>query len=328
LTAPAAGYTISPIKQIVKETGVTVFRKNAGGKKRGNFQLFSLALPGMLVVFVFCYLPMAGLLLAFKDFNIRDGFFKSPWVGFRNFAFLFQSRDALRITRNALLNNFLFISVAIVLALLLALILFELSSRLVKIYQTILFFPYFLSWVVVGYSAYVLLSSSYGVINSIIVKLGGVRVNWYNDSKYWLWILLIAYLWKNLGYLTIIFYTALMGIDPSLYEAGRIDGAGNWQIRFRISIPLVLPVVMTLALLNIGRIFFSDFGLFYFIPRNVGALYPVTDVIDTYVYRALRVTGDIGMSSAAGLYQSFMGLVLILITNALVKRARPESALL
>jgi putative aldouronate transport system permease protein len=307
---------------------VTIFRKNENIKKKGNFQLFTLALPGMLMVFTFCYLPMAGLFLAFKDFNIRDGFFKSPWVGFRNFAFLFQSKDALRITRNALFNNLLFISVSIALALLLALLLFELSSRLVKIYQTILFFPYFLSWVVVGYSAYVLLSSSYGVINSIIVKLGGTRVNWYSDPKYWLWILLIGYVWKNLGYLTIIFYTGLMSIDSSLFEAGRIDGANNWQIRLRISIPLIFPIVITLALLSIGRIFFSDFGLFYFIPRNVGALYPVTDVIDTYVYRALRVTGDIGMSAAAGLYQSFMGLVLILITNALVKRARPESALL
>jgi putative aldouronate transport system permease protein len=297
-------------------------------KKKGNFQLFTLALPGMLVVFAFCYLPMAGLLLAFKDFNIRDGFIKSPWIGFRNFAFLWQSKDALRITRNALFNNLLFISVSIVLALLLALLLFELSSHLVKIYQTILFFPYFLSWVVVGYSAYILLSSSYGVINSIIVKLGGANVNWYSDPKYWLWILLITYVWKNLGYLTIIFYTGLMGVDTSLYEAARIDGANNWQIRFRISIPLVFPIVITLALLSIGRIFFSDFGLFYFIPRNVGALYPVTDVIDTYVYRALRVTGDIGMSAAAGLYQSLMGLVLILFTNWLVKRARPESALL
>jgi putative aldouronate transport system permease protein len=249
-------------------------------------------------------------------------------VGLRNFAFLFQSKDALRITRNALFNNLLFISVSIVLALLLALVLFELSSRRVKIYQTVLFFPYFLSWVVVGYSAYILLSSSYGVINSIIVRLGGTKVNWYSDPKYWLWILLVAYVWKNLGYLTIIFYTALMSIDSSLFEAGRIDGANSWQIRLRISIPLIFPVVLTLALLSIGRIFFSDFGLFYFIPRNVGALYPVTDVIDTYVYRALRVTGDIGMSAAAGLYQSFMGLALILLTNWLVKRAHPESALL
>jgi putative aldouronate transport system permease protein len=310
---------------------VAVPRKNkkTGKKtKKGNIQLFTLALPGMLAIFAFSYLPMAGLLLAFKDFNIRDGFIKSPWVGFRNFAFLFRSRDAWRITRNALFNNFLFISVSIVLALLLALLLFELSSRLVKIYQTILFFPYFLSWVVVGYSAYILLSSSYGIINSVIVKLGGTNVNWYSDPKYWLWILLIAYVWKNLGYLTVIFYTALMSVDPSLFEAARIDGANNWQIRFRVSIPLLFPIVLTLALLNIGRIFFSDFGLFYFIPRNVGALYPVTDVIDTYVYRALRVTGDIGMSAAAGLYQSVMGLILILLTNSLVKRARPESALL
>jgi putative aldouronate transport system permease protein len=153
-------------------------------------------------------------------------------------------------------------------------------------------------------------------------------VNWYSDPNYWLWILLIAYVWKNLGYLTVIFYTGLMSVDPSLFEAARIDGANNWQIRFRVSLPLLLPIVLTLALLNIGRVFFSDFGLFYFIPRNVGALYPVTDVIDTYVYRALRVTGDIGMSAAAGLYQSLMGLVLILLTNSLVKRARPESALL
>jgi putative aldouronate transport system permease protein len=153
-------------------------------KKKGSFQLFTLALPGMLVIFAFSYLPMAGLLLAFKDFNIRDGFIKSPWVGFRNFNFLFMSKDALRITRNALCNNLLFISVSIVLALLLALLLFELSSRLVKIYQTILLFLYFLSWVVVGYSAYILLSSSYGVLNSIIVKLGGTNVNWYSDPKY------------------------------------------------------------------------------------------------------------------------------------------------
>jgi len=296
-------------------------------RRKGNFQLFTLALPGMLVIFCFCYLPMTWLPLAFKDFNVAKGYLASPWVGFRNFTFLFRS-DAWRITRNSLVNNLLFIVVSLTLSTALALVLFEMKARLVKIYQTILFFPYFLSWVVAGYAFYVLLSPTGGALNQALRALGFQGVDWYSNPNYWLGLLLAAYLWKNLGYLTIIFYTGLMGIDPELFDAAKIDGASGWQVRTRVSVPLLLPITLSLALLSIGRIFFSDFGLFYFIPRNVGALYPVTDVIDTYVYRALRVTGDFGMSAAAGLYQSVLGVALALVSNAAVKRIHKESALL
>ena len=198
--------------------------------------------------------------------------------------------------------------------------LFELSRRAVKVYQTALFFPYFLSWVVVSYVTYALLNPQMGVINHVLARFGIAEINWYMEPKYWPVILCVAFLWKNVGYSTLIFFTGLMSIDKSYYEAAAIDGASQSQQIRHISIPLLTPLIILIVLMQIGKIFYSDFGMFFFLTA-IGALYDTVDVIDTYVYRALRVTGDVGMATAVGLYQSFVGLVLVLIANWVVRKS-------
>ncbi len=295
------------------------FKKNAA--------LLSLSLPGMLSLFLFMYLPMFGIFIAFKEINYAKGLFGSDWIGFRNFDFFFRSQDALRITRNTLLYNIVFIVVGILLAVFLAMVLYELSAKAVKVFQTVLFVPYFLSWVVVGYIAYIFLNPTAGIVNQLLGVLGVKQVSWYTERAAWPFLILFFYLWKNLGYNAIIFYTGLMSVDSSMFEAAAIDGANKWQLRVHILLPMLRPLISIMAMLAVGRIMYADFGLFYFIPRNTGMLYEVTDVIDTYVYRALRVSPELGMSSAAALYQSVVGCVVVLLANAVLRRFSPDDAL-
>ncbi|WP_314584799.1 ABC transporter permease subunit [Paenibacillus terrigena] len=289
--------------------------------------LLALAAPGLLFVLIFNYVPMLGLVLAFKDFNFRKGIWGSDWVGLDNFKFFFTSDAALQVTRNTIVLNFIFILLTNVVAIAFALMLFELSRRAVKLYQTTLFFPYFLSWVVVSYVTYALLNPQMGVINHLLQQFGFDEINWYMEAKYWPFILSLAYLWKNVGYSTLIFYTGLMSIDKSLYEAASIDGASKWQQVRSISIPLLSPLITLITLLQVGKIFYSDFGMFYFLTADSGALYATTDVIDTYVYRALRVSGDTGMATAIGLYQSLVGFVLVVTVNFIVRKFNKENAI-
>ncbi|NQX61185.1 sugar ABC transporter permease [Paenibacillus qinlingensis] len=270
---------------------------------------------------------MYGIVIAFKDINYAKGIWGSDWVGLHNFKFFFNSQDALRITRNTLLLNGLFIVVGMSCALVIGLLLAELGRRWVKLFQTILFFPYFLSWVVVGFVSYILLNPSFGVINKVLEQFHVAPIDWYSKPGYWPLILTLTYLWKNVGYTAIIFFTGLLSIDNSYYEAASIDGASRLQQIRKISIPLILPLITMLFMLNVGRIFYSDFGLFYFVPRDAGMLYPTTDVVDTYVFRSLRVVGDLGMASAASLYQAVVGLVLVVTTNVLVRKFNKENAL-
>jgi putative aldouronate transport system permease protein len=292
-----------------------------------NSELLLLALPGLLLLAIFNYAPMFGVILAFKNYDYGKKIFGSPWVGFDNFKFFFTSQDAFRITRNTILYNAGFILIGTALSVIFALILFELSKRAVKVFQTAFLIPYFISWVVVGFVLYALLNPDLGVVNKIIALFGADRKLWYSEPDYWPFILMLSYLWKNAGYNCIIFYTGLMGIDLAYFEAAKIDGATKLQQICRISIPLLRPLIILLSLLAVGRIFYSDFGLFYFIPMNSGILYEVTDVIDTYVYKALRTTGDIGMASAVGLYQSMVGFILVLLSNKLVKRFDENSGI-
>lgn len=305
-------------------------------KKRKNFNyskvmrhkgLIGLALPGLLFVLVFNYLPMFGLVLAFKDFNFSKGIWGSDWAGLNNFKFFFTSDAAYQVTRNTLVLNLSFILITNIVSIAFALMLFELSRRAVKLYQTTLFFPYFLSWVVVSYVTYALLNPQMGVINHLLARLGRAEVNWYMEPKFWPVILCLAFLWKNVGYSTLIYYTGLMSIDKSYYEAAAIDGASQAQQIRNISIPLLTPLIVLIVLMQIGRIFYSDFGMFYFLTADSGALYETVDVIDTYVYRALRVTGDIGMATAVGLYQSLVGLILVLTANAIVRKINSENSI-
>lgn len=288
--------------------------------KKFNYQLALLALPGFATLIAFYYVPLFGLLIPFKKMNYRKGIFGSPWVGFKNFEFFFKSNDAIRITRNTILLNALFITVTLSLAIIIALILYEFTRRSVKVYQTAIFMPYFLSWVSFSYIIYAFLNPTLGLIPTIQKQMGLTPINFYFEASYWPAILLGSYVWKNIGYTTLLFYTALLAVDVTYFEAAEIDGASKLQRIFHISLPTIGPVISLVALLQIGKIFYSDFGMFYFTTMDSGALYKYTDIIDTYVFRALRVTGEIGMAAAVGLIQSVMGLILVVVTNKIAKK--------
>ncbi|WNS46816.1 ABC transporter permease subunit [Paenibacillus sp. MMS20-IR301] len=288
-----------------------------------------MVLPGTLWFLFFSYLPMVGTVIAFKEYRFsRDGFWasmmNSRWAGWDNFKFLFSTNDALLITRNTLLYNMAFIILGLLFSVLLAVVLSELAGKkLAKLYQTGMFLPYFLSWVVVGYFTFSLLSSERGLLNGLL----GTEISWYSEAQYWPFIIVLVYLWKAAGYSSVVYLAAIMGIDKSLYEAAMIDGAGKLQQIRNITLPMLKPVIVIMTLLAVGRIFYADFGLFYQVPRNSGTLYSVTSVIDTYVYRGLKATGEIGMSTAAGLYQSVVGFVLVITANYMVRKFDKDSAL-
>jgi putative aldouronate transport system permease protein len=293
-----------------------------------NGELILMSLPVILHVFIFCYLPMFGIIIAFKNFRYDKGIFGSDWVGFDNFKFFFSSPDAFTITRNTILLNILFMAVGTLISVTFALMLNEVKRRAaVKIYQTATFFPYFLSWIVVGFMLFSILNAEHGILNQLLLKVGLQPVDWYTSPQYWPLILLISTVWKGTGVGCVIYYATLMGIDREYYEAAEIDGATKVQMVFKISIPFLIPIITITSLLSIGGIIRADFGLFFFLPRDIGMLYPTTDVIDTYVFRALRRFGDAGMASSVGLFQSLVGFLLVVFSNFTVRKFEKENAL-
>ena len=302
-------------------------RKKFSRVFKDNAELFALTLPALICFFLFNYLPMFGVVLAFKDYQYDKGIFGSSLVGLKNFEFFFSSQDAWRVTRNTVAYNFVFIVAGIAVALLIALLLYELKSKIgIKTYQTIMILPRFLSWVIVAYISYLFFNPTLGIFNHVLTAFGQKPIEWYGETKYWPYIIVLTNIWKNMGMDSIIYYAALMGIDQELFEAAKIDGANRLQQTWHISIPSITPVMIILFILAVGGIFNGDFGLFYQITRDVGALYPVTDIIPTYVFRGLK-GGEYGMSSAVGLFQSVMGLILVLVTNQIVKKINSENAL-
>lgn len=293
-----------------------------------NMTLLTMALPGIILLFIFAYLPMFGLVIAFKDYRFAEGILGSAWVGFENFRFLFGTDAAWRITRNTVVMNSIFIIVNTTASLLIALLLNEVfMSKLTKYYQTLLFFPYFISWVIASYFVFAFLNSNTGVLNQWVTSLGFDQISWYRSPQYWPAVLTLANLWNGVGFGSIIYLAGMLGIDPMLFEAARIDGASKWQQIRHITLPMILPLIIILTLLAIGRIFNADFGLFYFLPRDTPMLYSTTDVIDTFVYRSLLQLGDIGMAAAAGFYQSVVGFVLVIFANWIVRRINADLAL-
>lgn len=302
--------------------------KKTNYKRKKTIDLTIMALVPLLLLICFRYIPLVGLQLAFKDFNYGLGIFGSDWVGLINFKFLFASVDAWRITKNTIYLNLMFILTTTVGGIVFAIILNEIRSTIaIKIYQTCMFLPHILSAAIVAYIAFAFLNVDYGFINSVLMKLGAERVMWYSDPKYWHTILIIVNLWKGLGYSTIIYYANIISIDESYYEAAAVDGASWLQSRVKILIPMIVPMIITMFIMNIGKVFYADFGLFYMVPKDTGTLYPATDVIDTYVYRALVTDADVGKSAATGLYQSIVGFVLVILTNALAKRYDKNTAI-
>lgn len=277
---------------------------------------------------LFRYLPMGGLVLAFKKYRVPDGIFGSQWNGFENFKFLFMTRDFVTITRNTIGYNLLFIILDLVLPVTLAIILTELHSRRKsKVFQTIFMAPYFLSWVVISFIGYALFSKDSGILNQILTALGREPVVWYSSGPKWPYILIFFHVWKTLGYTSVMYQASVIGISEDFYEAALVDGATKWQQIWHITLPSLKTLMITLSILAVGRMFYSDFGLFYQLPRNEGVLLDYTNVVDTYVYRALKETGNISMASAANFYQSILGFIMIVSVNFIVRRIDRDSAI-
>lgn len=295
-----------------------------------NLQLGALTLPVVVLLGVFSYFPMFGIILAFKNYKVTKGIFGSEWMDplFKNFEFFLKSQDAFRVTRNTILLNFLFIFAGTACAVVFAILMYEIKKALhVKVYQTLSILPSFLSWVAVSYIVYGFLDGEKGLLNQAIRLFGGENVAWYTTPEFWPAILTIVVVWHAVGLKSIMYYASLMGIDKELFEAAEMDGANKLQRIIHISLPHLIPIVTIMVILDIGKIFRADFGLFYNVTRNVGVLYPTTDVIDTYVFRALMENGNIGMSSAASVIQSVVCFVTLVTVNAIVKKVSPENAL-
>lgn len=303
------------------------------GKKKNVLKeywpLYLMMLPALLYLLINNYIPMAGMVIAFKKLNFAKGIWASPWAGLKNFKFLFASKDAWIITRNTLLYNVAFILVNMVVGIAIAILITEVrNTKLKKIYQSAILLPFLMSMVILSYIVYALLSAENGLVNNSILPLFHMDpIQWYQKPKYWPAVLIIANCWKGVGYGCLIYIASLIGIDPSFYEAARLDGASKWQEITKITLPSLVPTIITLLLLSIGRIFYSDFGLFYQVPMNSGVLFPTTNVIDTYVYRALIEQGNISMSSAAGVYQSLVGFCVVMLSNWIVRRVDKDQAL-
>lgn len=310
-----------------KEDSIMSIQRRGAGRKK-NRTLTLMALPAAVLLFLFSYVPIVGLLIAFKDFRYDKGFLGSDWIGFKNFEFFFRSNDAWVVLRNTIGLNFLFIAMTLVVSVAVALIMNEVRSRnVIKIVQTIMFFPYFMSWVVVGYLLYAYLHHDYGILNQVLGFFGLHSISWYANSQYWPVILTFMFVWKNAGYYSVIYYAGIIGIDDTYYEAAALDGASRWQMVWKITLPMIKSLIIVMTILQIGRIMYSDFGLFYNLTRDQGALYATTDVLDTYIYRALRVTGDIGIGSAVGCFQAVVGFILIMGSNLIVRKIDRDSAL-
>ena len=290
--------------------------------------LYFMMLPSLVYIFINNYIPMAGIVIAFKKYNVRDGMFGSAWCGLDNFKFLFQTSDALIMIRNTLLYNIAFIIVNQLVGLILAIMISDVINKgLKKLYQSSILLPFLLSMVVVSYIVFAFLSQENGMFNAILKSMGKDIVYWYQDTRPWPFILIFVNCWKGVGYGALIYIAGIAGIDPAFYEAAELDGANKWQQITKITLPCLTPQIITLVLMAIGRIFASDFGLFYQIPQNSGSLFSVTQTIDTYVYRALIAAGGIGRSSAAGVFQSVVGFTLVMISNGIVRKVSSENAM-
>ncbi|MBR4725761.1 MAG: sugar ABC transporter permease [Lachnospiraceae bacterium] len=303
--------------------------KKFSKKMKHFWPLYIMFLPGAVYLFINCYIPMFGIQIAFRNYKANMGVYGSPWCGLDNFRFLTRTKDAWIMIRNTVLYNITFIILGTILAVATAIILNDIRSKRGKqMYQTIILIPFLISMVIVSYLAFAFLSTSNGYINNSLVKLFGITaIDWYNTPKYWPFILVIINIWKNLGYNMILYYATICGIDGTLYEAAVVDGASRWQRVKYVTLPGLKSTIIVLTLMALGGIFRSDFGLFYQVPQNSGPLISVTQTIDTYVYRGLMQNNNIGMSSAAGLYQSVVGFVLVFTANWIVRKIDNESSL-
>lgn len=322
-----------------ERTAKTAPARGGFGKKQNGFRevmvelrkrklLFLMLLPAILFFIIFCYTPMLGIILAFKDYNYAQGVLDSPWVGWANFTFLYKSGTLWRVTRNTILYNIAFIILDLVSQVGVAILLNEIGSKLCKkLTQSLMFLPYFVSAVLLGAFVYNIFNYERGTLNNILTMMGLERYDAYGNMYAWIVILLFFHVWKGLGYGVVVYLAAITGISGEFYEAARVDGATKFQqIRF-ITLPLLKPTMIIITLFEVGQIMKGQFELFYQIIGDNGTLYPVTDIIDTYVFRMTTTSFDPGIAAAAGLYQSFFGFILIVVVNTVVKKLNPDYAL-
>lgn len=315
------------MKSCIKNRSSGLRLKARRTKVQENAQLLLMTLPGIILVFLFCYLPMPGLAIAFKKYNPNLGVWGSQWCGLDNFKFFFTSQDAVRTIRNTVLYSSVFLILDLVCAVGLALMLYFLrSKRALKVYNTVVIVPKFMSPVIIAFIVYALFSPNFGLVNAVIKALGGDAIAWYSEPKYWPWILTVTHIWQTVGMNSVIYYASLMSLDESLLEASTLDGANRWQQICHVIIPHLVPVMVVTTVLAMGSIFSGDFGLFYQVPKDQGTLYATTDIISTYTYRAL-LGGSLEKSAAVGLFQSVVGFVMVVATNAIVKKISPENSM-
>lgn len=315
------------MKSCIKNRSSGLKLKARRTKVQENAQLLLMTLPGIILVFLFCYLPMPGLAIAFKKYNPNLGVWGSQWCGLDNFKFFFTSQDAVRTIRNTVLYSSAFLILDLVCAVGLALMLYFLrSKRALKVYNTVVIVPKFMSPVIIAFIVYALFSPNFGLVNAVIKALGGDSIAWYSEPKYWPWILTVTHIWQTVGMNSVIYYASLMSLDESLLEASTLDGANRWQQICHVIIPHLVPVMVVTTVLAMGSIFSGDFGLFYQVPKDQGTLYATTDIISTYTYRAL-LGGSLEKSAAVGLFQSVVGFVMVVATNAIVKKISPENSM-
>ena len=292
--------------------------------------IYLMMLPALLYFLINNYLPMFGLVIAFKRVNFGVGIIRSPWAGLDNFKFLFSSGNAWLITRNTVLYNVGFIILNTVFGIVIAILLNEVRSKMAtKVYQTVILLPFLMSWVVVSYLVYAFLSGDTGFINNTMLHLFGIKqpIAFYQNTIFWPFIIFFVSQWKGIGFNMILYYACIIGIAPDYYEAARVDGTTKWQEIKNVTLPFLKPTIITMVILSIGKMFYSDFGLFYQVPKNSGMLYSATQTIDTYVYNALMTQNNLGMSAAASFYQSIVGFVLVIVANAVIRKISRENAM-
>ena len=290
--------------------------------------LYLMMLPALIYLFINNYLPMSGLVLAFEKYNVKDGIWGSQFVGFKNFTFLLKSNDLPILFRNTLGYNLCFILINLVLGVTLAILITEITNlKFRKAAQSSILFPFVVSIVIVSYMVRAFLDPEAGLLNHLLVSMGHQKVAWYDTAKYWPFILIFVNTWKGVGYGCILYISSILGIDMSLYESASLDGATKFQKIRYITLPFLKPTMITVSLLSLGRVFNSDFGLFFQVPQNSGLISSTTQTIDTFVYNALITQSNVGMSAAASFFQSVMGFLMIVVFNAITRKISRENAL-
>lgn len=290
--------------------------------------LYLMMLPALIYLFINNYLPMSGLVLAFEKYNVKDGIWGSQFVGLKNFTFLLKSNDLPILFRNTLGYNLCFILINLVLGVTLAILITEITNlKFRKAAQSSILFPFVVSIVIVSYMVRAFLDPEAGLLNHLLVSMGRQKVAWYDTAKYWPFILTFVNTWKGVGYGCILYISTILGIDMSLYESASLDGATKFQKIRYITLPFLKPTMITVSLLSLGRVFNSDFGLFFQVPQNSGLISSTTQTIDTFVYNALITQSNVGMSAAASFFQSVMGFLMIMVFNAITRKISRENAL-